>query len=77
MMIAEKDNVFYIGENLVECLTGNLSNKVFEVIASRPSGEFITCNVQANNIDEAQKHVENAARNDKVRFSSFKITLLK
>ena len=76
MNISENNGVFYIGTNLVECLTGKLTGKVFEVIATKQNGKQFNLQVQANNIDEAQKHVEYAARKDKVKFISFRITLL-
>lgn len=52
MFITELNNKYYIGNDFVECLTGKLSGKTYEVIAVTKNKEFI-CEVQADSIDLA------------------------
>lgn len=75
MNIALVNDTYYIGVNLVDCLAGSLKGKIFEVIAVKPNGKEFKCMVEAENVDHAQSLVEHAARKDKVKFVSFRITL--
>lgn len=75
MFITELNNKYYIGNDFVECLTGKLSGKTYEVIAVTKNKEF-NCEVQADSIDLAQQYVVDANRNSKTKFYSFRITLL-